>query len=210
MDFLGLCIKDNKCLCLPGFKTDQCATRIAKFQGVLNVLGTPLSYLDVYLIWNIVIMAVDIGLNILYIITAKPAPSFTNNCISITLNHFKSPNLLHFAYSVFIYSKCVPSLYSIIGSRNFVKFIGVCHAVRLTYQLFCRRQNTSALSLINLTALLLLQQLKSGHINAVSTDLVSECVRFVSIDILTTLDFGSIWIVLQSAISISILLSYIL
>lgn len=213
---IGVCIGNNDCLCLPGFKTEHCASRISKFSVILEVSSIQLSFIDIYLIMNILTPLFSI-LRLIYRIctVSKPGENSLKNAAGYFIfTHFNSPNLIHFTYSVFIYHKYAPTLYSIIGSNNFMLLLVVCHSVRMSTQfcnhIFLLKSSSSAISMTNLTIIMLLNQLKNGRLVQFDTNFLFECVRYISIDILLSLDLGSFWIILQATICAKFLLEYIL
>jgi hypothetical protein len=117
-------------------------------------------------------------------------------------------------YAQFMYHKYAPLLYSVIGSRNFALFILTCYVFRIISSLIGRSLalslTSSSLSLVNLTSIMLLNHLKNYHVPTISTEIMSEYIRYISVDILLSFNLNSFWIGIQSIICASILLKFVL
>ncbi len=204
---VGVCIKNGQCLCLPGYKSEHCASRIAKFYPFVRLSGTYLSLIDIYILLSLVSSTTARLLNFGKYFGKSQVYNYGLNLI---LNHFKGPNIIHYIYSLFLFHKFAPELYSLIGSRNIGYLIAICHCLRFANSwspvVMFSFESSSVLSLINLTSLIILNQLKSGHTAHLAADKLSEYIRYISLDVLLSLNLSSFWIGIEAIICATILL----
>lgn len=213
---IGLCIGHNRCLCIPSFKSETCKSPISKFKS-LNLLGQTMkiSLLDA-------VLFINIGLTVLA--SARFAYrtwyGVSSDKFMILMDHFTNfitpPNIIHYIYSLFLYHKYAPTLYSVVGSDNFGTVVAIAIAIRFVS---CNiplifgiklKNYSSLMSVLNLSIILVLRGLQYGADFMYSFDSIAELAKYISVDVLLSIDLRAAFMGIESLICTGILLRLIL